>query len=100
MKALLTKELQHASMGGQSEDIGLSILSALSLDSVIYAQVIKGSFTASRFFSFIEGLLSRMQPFPAKNSVIVMDNACIYKDPHVLDLIESWCETSSILGTE
>lgn len=30
-----------------------------------------------------------MQQFPASNSVVVMDNARIHKDPHVLDLITS-----------
>lgn len=40
------------------------------------------------FHDFIEGLLDRMQPFPAPNSVIVMDNARIHKNPHIVELIE------------
>lgn len=55
----------------------------------MYVEVVEGSFTAGRFFKFISGLLSRMQPFPNNNSVIVMDNARIHKDPRVLDLIVS-----------
>lgn len=29
-----------------------------------------------------------MQPFPAPNSVIIMDNARIHKDPRIIELIE------------
>lgn len=29
-----------------------------------------------------------MQPFPAPNSVIIMDNARIHKDPCIIELIE------------
>ncbi|KAJ7761930.1 hypothetical protein DFH07DRAFT_956952 [Mycena maculata] len=42
----------------------------------------------TRFYEFIDGLLDHMEPFPGKNSVIVMDNACIHKDPTILELIE------------
>ncbi|KAJ3886918.1 hypothetical protein C8J55DRAFT_378906, partial [Lentinula edodes] len=42
------------------------------------------------FYDFISALLTCMQPFPAPNSVIVMDNARIHKNPCVLDLIASW----------
>lgn len=55
----------------------------------LYTKVVEGSFTASKFYDFIETLLLRMQQFPASNSVVVMDNARIHKDPRVLDLITS-----------
>lgn len=64
-----------------------SLLPALSLDGILHVKIVEGSFTAVRFYEFIEGLLDRMQPFPGKNSVIVMDNARIHKDPAILDLI-------------
>lgn len=64
-----------------------SLLPALASTGIIYAKVIEGSFTALRFYAFIEALLTQMQPFPAPKSVIVMDNARIHKDPRVLDLI-------------
>lgn len=65
-----------------------SLLPALSMDGIIYAKIVEGSFTAMKFYNFIEALLDRMQPFPQPNSVIIMDNARIHKDPRVLDLIE------------
>lgn len=65
-----------------------SLLPALSLDGIIHAKIVEGSFTTPLFRDFIEGLLDRMQPFPAPNSVIVMDSARIHKDPGVTNLIE------------
>lgn len=41
-----------------------------------------------RFRTFVEGLLDQMAPYPARNSVIVMDNARIHKEPWLLQLIE------------
>ncbi|KAJ3885248.1 hypothetical protein GG344DRAFT_16272, partial [Lentinula edodes] len=63
------------------------LLPALSIHGILYAKVVEGSFTALKFYDFISALLTCMQPFPAPNSVIVMDNAHIHKDPRVLDLI-------------
>ncbi|KAJ8475072.1 hypothetical protein ONZ45_g15735 [Pleurotus djamor] len=66
-----------------------SLLPALSLQGIIHVKIVEGSFTSRLFYEFIEGLLDKMQPFPAPNSVIVMDNARIHKDPRVIDLIVS-----------
>ncbi|KAF8593945.1 hypothetical protein BDV93DRAFT_459974 [Ceratobasidium sp. AG-I] len=64
-----------------------SILPALSLDGILYVEILEGSFTARTFYSFVQGLLNTMQPFPAPNSVIVMDNCSIHKHRDILDLI-------------
>ncbi|KAF8240476.1 hypothetical protein L208DRAFT_1232809, partial [Tricholoma matsutake] len=56
-----------------------SLLPALSLNGIIHAKIVEGSFTTTLFHDFIEGLLDCMQPFPAPNCVIVMDNARIHK---------------------
>jgi len=37
---------------------------------------------------FIQGLLAHMNPYPAKNSLIIMDNARIHQDPRILEMIE------------
>lgn len=66
-----------------------SLLPALSFDGMLWAKVVEGSFTSDLFYEFIEELLTRMAPFPAPNSVIVMDNARIHKHPDIIDLIES-----------
>ena len=64
-----------------------SLLPALSLNGVIFAKVVEGSFTALRFQEFISHLLDHMQPFPLPHSVIVMDNARIHKRPEILEMI-------------
>ncbi|TFY50736.1 hypothetical protein EVG20_g11358 [Dentipellis fragilis] len=66
-----------------------SLLPALSLDGVIWAKIVEGSFTTVRFLEFIEGLLDCMQPFPGSNSVIIMDNARIHKDPEIIETIQA-----------
>jgi hypothetical protein len=59
------------------------------LTAFFTSKIVESSFTAARFYEFIDGLLDHMEPFPCKNSVIVMDNAHIHKDPAILELIES-----------
>ena len=55
---------------------------------MIHTKIVEGSFTAVLFQEFIEGLLSHMQPFPHSNSVIIMDNARIHKNPEITQIIE------------
>ncbi|KAI0342124.1 hypothetical protein BDW22DRAFT_1331436, partial [Trametopsis cervina] len=84
---------QSVSAHGLSRESGLishlflSVANALSLNGMLYIKIVEGSFTSMSFGEFIDGLLDRMQPFPLPNSVIVMDNARIHKDPRVLDRI-------------
>lgn len=54
----------------------------------MHSDVVEGSFCTESFMRFIERLLDNMQPFPAPNSVIVMDNCSIHKDPDIVALIE------------
>lgn len=67
-----------------------SLLPALSVNGVIYARLVEGSFTTRRFRSFIEGLLDRMDQTMELGSYIIMDNARIHKDESIKDLIEGW----------
>lgn len=67
-----------------------SVLPALSLqDGILHCDVVEGSFCTETFAQFIEGLLARMQPFPAPNSVIVMDNCQIHKHGDIQNMIEA-----------
>ncbi|KAF9523761.1 hypothetical protein CPB83DRAFT_774972, partial [Crepidotus variabilis] len=63
------------------------ILPAISLDGILAVDFVEGSYTKKRFGRFIDGLLDRMNPYPLPNSVIVMDNCRIHKDPAILDMI-------------
>jgi hypothetical protein len=70
--------------------IRFSVLPALSLnEGVLHCDIIEGAFDTASFRTFIERTLDRMQPFPAPNSVIVMDNCRIHKHPSIVELIES-----------
>lgn len=51
--------------------------------------IIEGSFNTELFTQFIEDLVVKMQPFPASNSVVVMDNCRIHKAPEIREMIES-----------
>jgi transposase len=72
------------------KEFSYSLLPALSVNGIIHTKIVEGSFTAGRFYDFIDGLLDQMQPYPLPNSVIIMDNTRIHKDPQVLDLILEW----------
>jgi hypothetical protein len=62
-----------------------SVLPALSLeDGFLHCDIIEGAFDSALFYDFISRLLDQMSPFPERNSVIVMDNCRIHKDPTIL----------------
>jgi hypothetical protein len=53
----------------------------------LYVDIVEGSFNHTLFASFIDGLLDHMNPFPAPNSVIVMDNCQIHHADFILEMI-------------
>lgn len=59
--------------------------------------IVEGAFNTDLFIVFIKDLLLKMQPFPAPNSVIIMDNCSIHKAPEVRELIESRYVISFVL---
>jgi len=65
-----------------------SILPALSLDGILHLDVLDRPYTSAMFNEFVVGLLDNMNPFPQKNSVIVMDNASIHKSPHLEEMVQ------------
>jgi hypothetical protein len=65
-----------------------SVLPALSLnEGILHVDVVEGSFDTELFYQFIERVLDQMEPYPASNSVIVMDNCRIHKHPSIIELI-------------
>ena len=68
--------------------LSFSVLPALSLDrGVLHCAIVEGSFCTESFSRFIENLLDEMEPFPARNSVLVMDNCRIHKHPMIEQMI-------------
>jgi hypothetical protein len=69
--------------------VRFSVLPALSLnDGILHCDIVEGSFNTHLFYQFVSRLLDRMQPFPAANSVLVMDNCRIHKHPAIMELIQ------------
>lgn len=66
-----------------------SILPALSLDGVLHLDIQERSYNGSLFSEFIDELLDNMNQFPARNSVIVMDNASIHHVEGIRERIEA-----------
>ncbi|KAF7337735.1 DDE family endonuclease [Mycena sanguinolenta] len=66
-----------------------SVLPAISLDGILWVDIVEGSFNSESFEQFIDGLLDRMNPFPGPNSVIVMDNCKIHKGENIRQMIEA-----------
>ncbi|KAG9095181.1 hypothetical protein FRC06_010054 [Ceratobasidium sp. 370] len=67
--------------------VGYSMLPALSLDGILHFVIQEVAFTAPTFTTFISDLLLSMNPFPGRNSVIVMDNAPIHKSEAMRQMI-------------
>lgn len=65
------------------------MLPALSLDGILHLDVLEGSYTSQLFNEFVDGLLGNMNPFPARNSVLVMDNASIHKSLLLQQMVEA-----------
>jgi len=64
------------------------MLPAISLDGPLYLTAQKDAYKSDDFVCFVDGLLDAMNPYPAKNSVIVMDNASIHKAACLWPMIE------------
>lgn len=60
----------------------------MSLDGILHLAIQDCPYTAVQFNSFVEALLDTMNPFPQRNSVIIMDNASIHKSQELRELVE------------
>ncbi|KAB5589586.1 DDE family endonuclease [Ceratobasidium theobromae] len=64
-----------------------TIIPALSLDGVLHLDIFPCAATSDLFDMFIIRLLDMMNPWPQRNSVIIMDNASIHKSRNIERLI-------------
>ena len=58
------------------------------MDGILHLDIKEQSFTGDTFKEFISGLLDNMNPYPEKNSVIIMDNGSIHHVQGVREMIE------------
>ncbi|TFK59278.1 hypothetical protein BDN72DRAFT_745289, partial [Pluteus cervinus] len=69
-----------------------SILPALTLDGIIALEIVEGSITKETFLNFLrQKVAPRLNPYPEKNSVVVLDNCSIHHDEDIHHLIEVEC---------
>ncbi|KAK0444658.1 uncharacterized protein EV420DRAFT_1252373, partial [Desarmillaria tabescens] len=83
---------------GQEADLGdvfvrgerYSLIAAMSIDGYIATRVQPGSFDSFGFFDFIiEDVLPLMNPYPEKQSVLVMDNCRIHHTDTLIDVLNA-----------
>jgi transposase len=68
--------------------IGYSVLPAMSLDGFLAVDVVEGSWNMEAFERFVLfEVVPQMNPFPEKNSVLVMDNCRIHKSGFMLNIL-------------
>jgi hypothetical protein len=65
-----------------------SILPALSLDGILDVAIIEGAVNTEVFLEFLRGLTLEMNPYPGKNSVLVMDNVKFHLADEVRELLD------------
>ncbi|KAJ7202543.1 hypothetical protein GGX14DRAFT_370262 [Mycena pura] len=67
-----------------------SLLPALSTEGIIYSHIKTGGYNGDQFLLWLEGLLQVMNRYPAKHSILVLDNCRI----HHVDGVEERCEAA------
>ncbi|KAJ7189359.1 hypothetical protein GGX14DRAFT_306688, partial [Mycena pura] len=65
-----------------------SLLPALTTDGIIYSHIKTGGYNGDQFLLWLEGLLAVMNPYPAKNSILVLDNCRIHHVEGVAEMCE------------
>jgi hypothetical protein len=69
--------------------LSYSILAALCLDGILNVAIQDFAYTADTFNRFVSDLLLLMNPFPAPNSVLVIDNAPIHKAAALREMVHA-----------
>ena len=69
------------------------MLPALSLDGIIHVKIVENAFNMITFNEFVAELIEKMNPYDnvnhPKNSVLIMDNCRIHKDPEMVAMVEA-----------
>jgi hypothetical protein len=66
-----------------------SILPAISLDGILHLDIMSRSWTAEEFRKYIDVLLDQMNPYPLRNSVLIMDNASAHHFEGLREMVEA-----------
>ena len=60
------------------------------MNGIIYNHIKIGGYNGEEFLEWLRGLLAVMNPYPAPNSVLVLDNCRIHHVPGVDEMCEEW----------
>ncbi|EJD36654.1 hypothetical protein AURDEDRAFT_19288, partial [Auricularia subglabra TFB-10046 SS5] len=58
---------------------------------ILFCSMVRGSFDGPHFLQFIDGVLEHMNPWPEKNSVLVIDNCRIHHVEGVKERCDARC---------
>ncbi|KIJ08666.1 hypothetical protein PAXINDRAFT_51482, partial [Paxillus involutus ATCC 200175] len=65
-----------------------SMVAAITIEGYVAAHVVEGSFDSETFYDFIATkVLPYMNPFPAEQSVLILDNCHIHHNDELVDLV-------------
>ena len=68
----------------------VSVMAAMTAGGVLAYECTTGSVNAEKFFDFLRGcVIPNMQPFPAQNSTLVLDNCSIHHAHSIENLLNS-----------
>ena len=84
-------KILYTKLGLQSTFPRYSMLPALTVNGVIYSHIKMGAYNGDQFLEWLEGLLEVMNPYPAPNSVLVLDNCRIHH-------VESLSQAARVAG--
>lgn len=66
-----------------------SLLPAITTNGFIYSHIKVGSYNGDEFLEWLRGLLVVMNPYPAPQSVLVLDNCRIHHVPGVREMCDA-----------
>ncbi|KIK79823.1 hypothetical protein PAXRUDRAFT_160246 [Paxillus rubicundulus Ve08.2h10] len=66
-----------------------SLVAMITIDGYLAAEVVEGSYDGDSFYAYIADKLSNMNPFPAEQSILVLDNCCIHHNEDLTDLVRT-----------
>lgn len=59
------------------------------MTGILTVLIVEGSFNTELYLEFIQLCVAKMNPFPADNSVLVMDNCSIHMNARVREMVEA-----------
>jgi hypothetical protein len=62
----------------------------ITVDGILYSHIKIGGYDGDEFMEYLDGLTAEMNPYPAPQSVLVIDNCRIHHVVRVEELCAAW----------